>query len=689
MRTTTALLVAALLAACGDGGGEAGAGGGAGGGRDAAPRPDAAAPDGAARDAAPDATLFLDGAPPPDAAPFADGGPLCPERARVCLADGTPAFRECRNGQWVVDACPQGELCAGEEAACLPDPATCAPGTVICLDGVPTECAGGAYMPLEACREGTLCSGAGLCRDPGCAVAEDRRSYLGCDYVAAALPNLAYAPVGATPQAPLGVVVANPDPGNPVKVWARDAAGALAPLVGEVTIPPPIVAAGYQAVTVRSELRDASGAVVAEGFTEADGLDIPPRGMAVLLFRNHGYTEQSKVAAEAWRVSTDAPVAATQFGPYCCNYSFTNDASLLLPTSALGTDHRVIGVPSWSYGREDGGSGIAATISVVAPQAQTDVTITLPPGARVRMDGAGRLQRNGDVVTVRLGGGELVHLFSEAPEAPGVGAAPGIDLSGARVESNRPVAVFTGHQCTYYPQDQEACDHLEEQLSPVDTWGNELVLAPVAMRARDPQRSSEAVYWKILAARDATTVRFSVPLNTIGPRPPGSPGVTDCRALLTDGQMFQLDAGESCEFGSDQAIGVNADGPISAIGIISGQASTGALTTFGAHAGDPSIFQAPPVRQLRSSYTFLAPTTYHTDTVTIFAPPDATFEIDGVERALVRLQPVPGTNWVYGHLGIEDGTHFIQGSRPFGMVVFAYDDYVSYAFTGGLNLDKR
>ena len=36
----------------------------------------------------------------------------------------------------------------------------------------------------------------------------------------------------------------------------------------------------------------------------------------------------------------------------------------------------------------------------------------------------------------------------------------------------------------------------------------------------------------------------------------------------------------------------------------------------------------------------------------------------------------------------QDGVHHMQGDRPFGIRVAAFDDFVSYAFTGSLDLRK-
>ncbi|MEZ4464669.1 MAG: hypothetical protein R3F43_09250 [bacterium] len=35
------------------------------------------------------------------------------------------------------------------------------------------------------------------------------------------------------------------------------------------------------------------------------------------------------------------------------------------------------------------------------------------------------------------------------------------------------------------------------------------------------------------------------------------------------------------------------------------------------------------------------------------------------------------------------GVHRLTGNQPFGIIVYAFDDFVSYAFTGGLNLEKE
>ena len=92
--------------------------------------------------------------------------------------------------------------------------------------------------------------------------------------------------------------------------------------------------------------------------------------------------------------------------------------------------------------------------------------------------------------------------------------------------------------------------------------------------------------------------------------------------------------------------------------------------------------------QYRTEYVFLAPTTYYNDYLTVVTAPQSSVQLDGAMIDLTDATPIPGSNQVYKHIVIDDGPHSLQSSHPLGILVFAFDDYVSYAFTGGLNLIK-
>lgn len=673
------------LAACDDGTS-------AGVAPDGAVQTDRALVDGRVQDAVvADLGPAIDMAPdPPDAAPDAAIGD-CAAGQRACLGERGPGFRVCTPElQWAIEACAQGEFCLGA-GECVPDPMQCVPGSRVCnTPDTPGECVPGeGYRDLEPCADGTVCIGAGRCASPQCATAEGERSYLGCDYFAHDLQNIAYG-FGSTPNAPLGVVVSNATERDArVTVTAPDRS--LAPLVGEVTIQPGPTAFGAMPATVRSQVTDADGMVVADAFEAADGLVVPPGGMAVLLLPTHRLRNDSYVAAQAWRITTDQPVAAYQFGPYCCNFSFTNDASLLLPVPALGTEYTFLGIPTWGSLDEDmnGNQRVGsypATLTVIGTESNTQVEVTLPPGVEINPELEGRIERNGNVARATLNAYQVMTLQS-GPARLVRGEAVGPDLSGAKIVANKPVAAFSGHSCTYYPWDQGACDHVEEQLIPDDTWGTRYVLSPLKLRTMLPDVATEATYWKLMAQNDGTRITLSQPYDALIPRRPGFIGVPDCREFLQGDDTLVLDADQHCEFGTRVAAELEATGPVLVMGVMSGMDSTAAF--IGSHAGDPAIFILPPIDQFRIAYTFLAPGTYFNDYLLLQVPMGGEVTLDGQPVDLDDAVLIPGSEYRYTYVEIGDGPHRVSGTRPFGIVAFAFDDWVSYAFTGGLNLNKR
>ena len=91
------------------------------------------------------------------------------------------------------------------------------------------------------------------------------------------------------------------------------------------------------------------------------------------------------------------------------------------------------------------------------------------------------------------------------------------DLSGSLIEASGPVAVFVGHDCTQMPIGRQACDHLEEQLFPLEVLGREYVVS----RLRD--RAAVVHVTRIVAPLNNTVVRAPPsPPPGLASRPPRS-----------------------------------------------------------------------------------------------------------------------------------------------------------------------
>ena len=599
-----------------------------------------------------------------------------------CLAGEPGAVQQCdREGQWRLMACPAGQACT--EGRCLPE--ECTPGEALCLDGSDRlECdADGMWRPSPPCDAEELCA-EGRCESVRCANAIRERSYLGCEYLALELPNLTFTPGEGSGDAASAVVLSNPDGEESARVTVRAPGGGIATLVGTRQVSS--TEAGFGPVQIQSEVRDRQGAIISQGFDRAENLEIPPGGLATLILPRQNWTAgASQVVRAAHRVQSDRPVSAYQFNPYCCNFSFSNDASLLIPTSALDQQYRFLGVPTWL--RDFTATPSPAALVVVAKEDDTRVEIqsnaqTLPDATgRLRGAGVGRLEvtLNADEVLLLRSGSVPAEFFQPVPPQP--------DLSGSFVEASAPVALFSTHDCAFYPSELGACDHLEEQLFPISTWGRQFALVPPVQRSADPR---EKVYWKIVAEGEGAQVRLSNPVAAFEGGGPGYPGVPSCVSLIdpADPLLIRLGPEGYCELSARQPLFIEGDQNLMVLGVISGQGSTGSLG-FGDQAGDPAIFLVPPARQFRRSYNFLAPDTYANDFVTLVFTEGTQVNLDGGPIDLSGATPIPGSGYAFQHLSIEDGAHELAGSGPFGILVFAFDDFVSYAFTGGLNLTKR
>ena len=615
----------------------------------------------------------------------------CSPGDRRCIAEGDPTYQYCRqDGQWAVEACSDGYVCA--DGSCMPDATGCTVGERVCLSGEqPGMCEPvGEWTRLEPCGESEVCV-EGACQGRACAEAARNFSYLGCDYWAVELPNSALSEEGGTTaDAPIGIVIANPSDDASVHVQVRGPNGQITALRDEVTVRVPRdipeIQARYRDQTVRSQVRDGQGQIFADRLQNGDNLEIPPRGLATLLLPRTSLVEQSSsVRRQSFHIETDQPVAVYQFSPYCCNFSFSNDASILFPAATLGTDYYFLGVPTFPM---DFAESSPAALVVVGTADNTEVNVDLPPGTEVLAPSGQRINRNGNRISATIGPHEVLLLQSGHPD-PMTFPPVGPDLSGAHVTSSQPVALFSSHLCTFYPQMLSACDHVEEQLFPTGTWGSEFALVPTAQRGRQLQ-PTEVTYWKIIARDVGTQVELSVPFRDLRPLDPGAGGVRNCAEVLqNDGRTLVLGAGEFCEFGTQFPVGLRASAPLMVMGIISGQESTGIEMPFGNHAGDPAIFLVPPDRQYRRDYSFLTPDTYENDFVTVVADPESQLRLDDQPVDLRNATAVPGMERVFMHIPISDGPHRLSGDRAFGILVVAFDDFVSYAFTGGLNLTKR
>ena len=370
-------------------------------------------------------------------------------------------------------------------------------------------------------------------------------------------------------------------------------------------------------------------------------------------------------AAYAFKLTSTVPVAAYQFSPLNKAENRSSDASLLLAKPALGKLYYVMSAPVAA--KED-----KSYVTVVGVLAGTKVTVT--PSTATLAGGGIPALKEGESHSVTIGEHDVLQLATNTKFA---------DMTGTKVVSDKPVAVFGGHTCANLPISKSYCDHVQEQMYPVQTWGREYL----AVKFKPRGKFHEDDWWRILAAADETVVTIS-----------GTTEVSPTQKTLKAGEYLQINTSKSFLIKADKAISVGHYSlgqeevtlPLDSIYNETFQTPKGCTTsTSQGNVGDPAISMAVPVAQYRNSYVFLTPDTYRYDFVTVLIKtakefPEITMDGKTIPIHLTRLS---GTDYGHARFRITDGPHQISSNTPIGIEVYGYDCNVSYAYGGGLSLD--
>ncbi|KAG8570025.1 hypothetical protein GDO81_014652 [Engystomops pustulosus] len=151
-------------------------------------------------------------------------------------------------------------------------------------------------------------------------------------------------------------------------------------------------------------------------------------------------------------IKSDKPVSVLSL-----NFKFQSaDTSIVYPIEQLGTDYYIV---TPLGGPDDG----FKEFSVVSYEEPTNVDIFLT-GAVTYQE---KTYAAGSKLTVLLEPYNALQLLSKD------------NLSGTRVVSQKPVAVLSGHTCTWK---NSKCNHVYEQLRPVNSWGTSFIIPPISLQ---------------------------------------------------------------------------------------------------------------------------------------------------------------------------------------------------------------
>ena len=163
-----------------------------------------------------------------------------------------------------------------------------------------------------------------------------------------------------------------------------------------------------------------------------------------------------------------------------------------------------------------------SVMAIVGSESNTQVTIT--PTQNVIISGV--VTQAGSPMNITLDEKKVLFLSSVN------------DLTGTHVVSNKPVSVFSGHECGNMPSDVSFCDHMIEQIPPTSTWGTEFFTISYKTQPFDRYR--------VLSSRPNNTITWNCTDLT------ESIIISDERVLPTPGSVieFQIPHNKMCRFTS-------------------------------------------------------------------------------------------------------------------------------------------
>jgi hypothetical protein len=615
----------------------------------------------------------------------------CTEGANRC--NGTD-WQSCTGGMWTTAlSCP---VACADGIGCV----QCVPNTMTCNmtgDVATCDANGNPGATTTPCSGTTICEN-GACVD-ACAEAASSRSYVGCEYWAVDLDNALqvdglqaddtfftacdFDPYGQGTAVTMMVCYTANDPNT----GAHAVSGTCDPGYGAANNSCPSTG-GYscssQAVCTHDAQHSPFGIVVSNPnakdvmvtVTPANGspftTTVQAGAVQALMPQSHSIPDQSvdNTGDEklAYQVTSTLPIVAYQFNPLDNVNVFSNDASLLLPRTAWDIDY--IGM-SWQTANNRSGAtpnfnNSYGYLTIVSYKDGTVVSVT--PTAAVQAS----------TTQMTIAAGTATNFTIDAFHVLNLEAVADGDLTGTIIHSmdgTTPIGVFGGHEAANFgettPPDSThtngpcCADHLEEMLFPSSTWGMNFAIA------RSKQRTNEPDYIRILAQKAGTAVTFN-------PAP----------TTVVSGNCASLGVGQFCDVKIQGDTSITASQPVlvghfleSSIWQDTNPFSTNPVVG----SGDPSMAIAVPVEQYRTDYTILIPNAYMNNYLSISAPPTGAVFVDGTMQTMTGF----ASNTYRSVIAtVTAGQHHIQCAGTCGLMVYGYDNAVSYMFAGGLDLKQ-
>ena len=334
------------------------------------------------------------------------------------------------------------------------------------------------------------------------------------------------------------------------------------------------------------------------------------------------------------------------------NYAqYTSDSYLILPTLEYPvTNYTYYAVST------DGWHTASSSAIIVATMANTMITITPTRTITVPSDlvPGGTTVSPGSTVTFTLNSLQTFDIKGDSN-----------DITGTKIVTNKPIALFTGHECANVPSGVCCCDVLMEQVTPTLNWGKIFIFATLRGQAA-------GTYIKVIGHESGTTfnIRCSNGLNNYYSLT-GSPMVVTER-LQYDNLICSLTANK----------------PIFVVQLCPSQQQ-------GSTQGDPFMMIVPPTEQFSTNVTFPGygdrfPQNYVNIAVLGTQVPSGVYlGTTSITSGWTAARYPNGSIIGYVTQVTTTGIQYnlkIAENRKMMVFVYGYDTYDSYGYVAGMDL---
>ncbi len=348
----------------------------------------------------------------------------------------------------------------------------------------------------------------------------------------------------------------------------------------------------------------------------------------------------------------------------------STDGFLVLPVEALGQQYSLASTRNALYYSSRAADTVPRSQCLLTGiEDRTTVTLTLTANS------FGRKFLQGQPYTFILNKGEVIEICARDTGIRGmvgnvlywVGKLPLIDcdLTGSIITSDKPIAVFSGHERASVPDSLEfnwvghpsvSRDHIIEQMPPAENWGKTFAFIPSSRGSTNSRpKAGDAI--RIVAGYDLTNISIN-----------GVPS-------------FQLSRGNYKQLFLNKATLITSSQPVLIVKYLLTAVSTDTL-------GDPDMTVLPPLENMSTFYSLPTLTgngSFSEHYISILCDSEAltTTTLNGFTLDPILLSPLIGTRYYYTTIRVTPGTQRIESTLPCYAEAYGFGNFNSYSFSGG------